>query len=134
MDVPGAFLQANMEDHVHMHFHGEMVDKLLEINLELYSPYIMVENGVQMMYVEMLKAISGTLCAAHLFWEQLQSKLIDVFIPNRYDGCVVNKMAYRKQLTVVWHVDDLNVSHCQGLVVESFISQWRVSMGKKHPL
>ena len=45
------------------------------------------------MYVELLKALYGTLCAAQLFWEQLWSMLIDEwnFIPNKYDSCVVNR-------------------------------------------
>ena len=32
MDVPSAFMQAEMEDQAHVRFHGEMVDKLLEID------------------------------------------------------------------------------------------------------
>ena len=32
------------------------------------------------------------------------------FIINPYDPCVANNMVVGKQLTVCWHVDDLNIS------------------------
>ena len=51
------------------------------------------------MYVELLKALYGTLRAARLFWEKLQGKLVNDwgFVPNRYDSCVVNKIVNGKQ-------------------------------------
>ena len=36
MDVPGAFMQADQDDLVHVWFTGAMVDKLLEIDEEMY--------------------------------------------------------------------------------------------------
>ena len=35
MDIPGAFMQADMDELVHVHFHGKMVHKLLKINHDL---------------------------------------------------------------------------------------------------
>ena len=94
LDVPGAFMQVDMDKLIHVWFHGEMVDKLLEIDHELYSSYVTEEQGEKVMYVELLKALYGTLRAARLFWGNLQAKLVKDwgFVPNRYDSCVVNKM------------------------------------------
>ena len=39
-----------------------------------------------------------------------------VVIP--YDSCVVNKMINRKQCTIIWHVDDLKLSHIEQSVLE----------------
>ena len=61
LDVPGAFLQVDMDELIHVWFHGEMVDKLLEIDHELYSSYVTEEQGEKVMYVELLKALYGTL-------------------------------------------------------------------------
>ena len=69
LDVPSAFMQVDMDELVHMHFCGEMVDKLLEIDHELYSSYVTEEQGEKVMYMELLKALYGTLRAAQLFWE-----------------------------------------------------------------
>ena len=102
LDVPGAFMQVEMDELVHVCFCGDMVDKLLEINHDLYSSYVTEEKGEKVMYVELLKALYGTLWAARLFWEKLQANLVNDwdFVPNRYDSCVVNKKVNNKQLTM----------------------------------
>ena len=60
------------------------------------------------MYVKLKKALYGTLQAALLFWKNLMNVLIEWgFVVNPYDWCVAKKMVNGKQLTIVWHVDDL---------------------------
>ena len=88
------------------------------------------------MYMELLKALYGTLRAAHLLWQKLSKQLIDVwgFVPNKYDDCVVNKMINGHQMTVVWHVDDLKVSHVDGGEVEKFVQQMEETFGKDTPV
>ena len=136
LDIRGAFMQVDMDKLVHMHFHGEMVDKLLEINHDLYSSYIFEEQGQKVMCVELLKALCGTLRAAQLFWGNLQAKLVNdwCFVPNRYDSCVVNKQVNNKQLTVAWHVDDLKVSHEEEKVLDEFIGMMEKEFGQDAPL
>ena len=64
------------------------------------------------MYVKLRKALYGTLQAAMLFWQDLTRTLTDWgFIVNPYDRCVANKMVNGSQCTVLWHVDDLKISH-----------------------
>ena len=84
LDVPGAFMQVDIDELVHVRFSGEMVDKLLEIDHELYSGYVTIERSEKVMYVELLKALYGTLRAARLFWEKLHAKLVNDwgFVPN----------------------------------------------------
>ena len=136
LDVPGAFMQVDMDELVHDWFQGEMVDKLLEIDHNLYASYMAVENGEKVMYVELLKALYGTLRAAWLFWEKLLAKLVNDwgFMPNRYDSCVVNKTVDGRQLTVAWHVDDLKVSHEKEEVLDDFIGMMQNEFGKDAPL
>ena len=136
LDVPGAFMQVDMDKLVHVHFCREMVDKLLEINHDLYSSYVTEEKGEKVMYVELLKALYRTLWAARLFWEKLQAKLVNDwdFVPNRYDSCMVNKKANNKQLTMAWHVDDLKVSHEEEEVLDEFIGKMEMEFGQDAPL
>ena len=136
LDVPGAFMQVDMDETVHVRFEGEMVDKLLEIDEHLYASYVTEEKGKKVMYVELLKALYGTLQAARLFWEKLQAKLVNDwgFTPNRYDSCVVNKKVNGKQLTVAWHVDDLKVSHQDETALDEFIAMMEEEFGKETPL
>ena len=66
VDVPGAFMHADQNDLVHVRFTGEMVDKLIEIDEEMYAPYVTWEANQEVMYVELLKALYGTIKAAEI--------------------------------------------------------------------
>ena len=74
LDVPGAFMQVDMDELVHVQFQGEMVYKLLEIDHDLYASYVTVEKGEKVMYVELLKALYGTLRAARAILGKVTSK------------------------------------------------------------
>ena len=136
LDIPGAFMQADIDELVHVRFRGEMVSMLLQIDSEMYKEYVMIEKGEQVMYMELLKALYGTLHTAHLFWQKLSKQLIDVwgFTPNKYDNCVVNKTINGHQMTVVGHMDDLKVSHVDVEEVDKFIMQIEETFGTDAPL
>ena len=125
LGVPGAFMQGEIDDLEHVRFTGPMVNMLLQIDHEMYKDYIVIERGEQVMYMELLKALYRTLWAAHLFWQKLSKPLIDVWgvAPNKYNNCVVNKMINVHQMTVVWYVDDLKVSHIDTGEKKKFVQQ-----------
>lgn len=67
------------------------------------------------MYVKLQKALYGLMRNALLFYNKLVSDLTgNGFELNLYDPCMANKMINGHQMTVCWHVDDLNVSHTDG--------------------
>jgi len=58
-----------------------------------------------------------------LFYRKLRKDLEQLgFKINPYDICVANKLINRKQLTILWHVDDLKISHKDKKVVDQFSS------------
>ena len=57
LDVPGAFMQAEIDELVHVSFTGEMVSMLLQIDHEMYKDYVVIEKGEWVMYMELLKAL-----------------------------------------------------------------------------
>lgn len=70
MDIPGAFMQVDLDDEtIHVRLTGKMVELLLEIDRELYEPYLVRERSEPVLYVQLLKALYGTIRAARLFWE-----------------------------------------------------------------
>ena len=77
-------MQADIDELVHVRFTGEMVKMLLHIDKEMYKEYAVTERGEQVMYMELLKALYGTLRAASLFWQKLSKQLIDEwgFVPT----------------------------------------------------
>ena len=71
-----------------------------------------------MLYVRALNAICGIMKAAFLFHQNFVGDLMTIgFELNPYDPCVVNKTINGKQLTLVWHVNDIKVSHVEAEVV-----------------
>jgi hypothetical protein len=112
VDIPGAFMQADIDEVVHVQFEGEMAEMLVRMDRKLYRKYVKDEDGKSVLYIELLKELYGTLKAALLFWKLLSSKLVSWgFTINPYDWCVANKMIDGTQCTVLWHVDDMKISH-----------------------
>jgi hypothetical protein len=88
------------------------------------------------MYVELTKALYGTLQAALLFWENLSKFLISElgFALNPYDSCVANKTIEGSQCTILWHVDDHKVSHASEKVIDQIIDKLEERYGQEAPL
>jgi hypothetical protein len=63
--------------------------------------------------------------AALLYYQHFVKDLKSIgFKINPYDPCVANKMVQGKQLTVVWHVDDLKVSHDVSTAIITKMADW----------
>jgi len=66
----------------------------------------------------------GTLQAALIFWRILSDTLKERgFKLNKYDQCVTNKMINGQQCTIIWHSDDIKLSHLKKTVMEDIIAQ-----------
>jgi len=53
---------------------------------------------------------------------------------NEYDKCVANKMINGKQCTIIWHVDDLKISHVEQKLVKDIIKRLEDKFGQESPL
>ena len=132
LDIPGAFMQAMIDEEVHIKFDGELIDLLCQVDPSL-SKFIGIENGKKVLYTQLNKALYGTVQASLLFWKRLSSFLIDKhgFERNPYDFCVVNKSVDGKQCTIVWYVDDMKISHVNSSVVDHMINMVKQEFGKE---
>ena len=75
-----------------------------------------------MLYVKPNMALYGLLKSPLLFYKTLRGELESMgFEVNPYDPCVANKTAKGSQLTKLWHVDDLKISHWKEDKVTKFI-------------
>ena len=111
-DIPGAFIQATMDDDVWIRFEGKMVNILVSIDKDLYGPCVCKYNGKTFIYAKAIKAIYGCPKSALLFYQLFSGELKEWgFEQNPYDACTFNKMTQGSQLTIVSHVDDCKVSH-----------------------
>ena len=135
IDIPGAFMQADMDDEVIIRFKGKMTELLIEVDEALYRPYAVMERGKMVIYVDLLKALYGTLKAADLFWEKFTATLTTLgFEINPYNGCVANKTINGSQCTLAWHVDDIKASHKDPKVADWIIETLKKEYGNEVPL
>ena len=138
-DVVGAYLKAFMDDFVIMKFVGPSVRILCELNPE-HERFVTTENGVEVLYVRLIKALYGCVKSALLWYELFAQNLKDMgFVLNPYDPCIANCAIDGKQCTIAWYVDDMKVSHVDPDVVTRIIQKLEerfdkmtVTRGREH--
>ena len=135
VDIPGAFMQGDQDETVHMRLEGTLAELLTKCDPKLYCQYVVEENNKPVLYVELIKALYGTLCAALIFWRKQSAKLIEWgFTINPYDWCIANKQINGKQCTLVWHVDDMKISHADSRIADTISNMLEQEFGKEAPL
>jgi hypothetical protein len=134
-DIPRAFMQADMEGEVHMKMEGTIAELLVKLDPKLYRKCVQTQHGKSVMCVKLKKALYGTLQAALLFQENLSKSLKEWgFEINPFDWCVANKMMDGKQCIILWHVDDIKISHANPKVVDRILGLLQGRYGKESPL
>ena len=124
-DVSGAFLQAYMDDFVVVVFEDDMVDLMVETEPSFGEYVYITSKGKKLLYVQLRKAMYGCLKAARLWWKEFSTHLTEQmgFTLNPYENCVANKDIEGSQCTIIWHVDDLKISHRSKEVVKEVVKQ-----------
>ena len=86
------------------------------------------------MYLRLKKDLYGTLHAMLLFYKDIAGELMERgFEQNPYDECIANKKNDSK-CTILWHVDDLKLSHMDSKVVNEIINMLNKINGKRYLL
>jgi hypothetical protein len=67
-DVVGAHLKAYMDDFVIMKFAGKLVDILCKLN-PTHNKFAVLEQGIKVLYVRLIKAIYGCVKSALLWYK-----------------------------------------------------------------
>jgi hypothetical protein len=128
-DIPNAFIQTLMpevkdgDERVMMNIIGVLVNMLVELNPELYGPYVVYEKNRRNKahYVQVMRAIYGMLEAAILWYKKIQGELEQKgFKFNPYDPCVANGTDKGSPYTLLFNVDDLKSSHKDSKVNDQF--------------
>jgi hypothetical protein len=142
VDIPGAYLSADMYEEVTMLLRGRLAGLMINTAPNIYRKYITVDAKNQpVLYVKLQKALYGCLRSALIFYLKFFRDIESQgFTLNPYDPCVANKVINGKQFTVAWHVDDIKMSHVDEKEVSKLITwlksvydeDMRVSRGKVH--
>jgi hypothetical protein len=76
-DIPAAFMQADIDEEVHIKFEGELVDFLVSIDPS-YKQCMLYERGKKVVFYSLLnKALYKTVQESLLFWMRLSAFLIE---------------------------------------------------------
>ena len=54
-------MHSDQDETVHLRLQGTLADLLVKCNPKLYRKYVVTEGGQQVLYVELIKALYGTL-------------------------------------------------------------------------
>lgn len=85
-DVPGAFMQANIDETIYIRMDGELARLLEKIDPSKYSKHLTHKDGKPVIYLHRNKALYGTLQAALMFCKELSGTLLGWgFELNPYD-------------------------------------------------
>jgi len=108
-----------------------MAELLCQTNPTKYRPHLRFGNDEPCIYVQLNKALYGTLQGALRFWEDLSTFLLGLgFTRNPYDWCVMNKEVMGTQQTILFYVDDIKMSHVKESVLLGTVSELKKRYGK----
>ena len=126
VDLPGFFLQTDQDKDatILLKLTGSIALLLVETDPIKWKKHLMKEDGRDVIYVICDKAIYGTMNAALLAYKKL-AKLFKgwSFVMNPYDPCVWNKMVGKYQMSIMFHIDDLLISHMKPETVTLYIKK-----------
>ena len=138
--LPDAFLYATNDKDVIMFMQGRLTKLMGMVAPQICFKFISIEKGQKVLYVKVHKALYGMLKSALLFYKKLRTDLeCKGYRINPHDACVANKIINSKQMTILWHVDDLKILHADPWEVTKIV-KWlgktcgniKLSRGKKH--
>ena len=137
VDLPGFFLQteADKDNQLILKLTGAVAILLVEADEDKWRKHLQKENGKWVIYVSCDKVIYGTMNAALLAYKKLAKLFREWgFVMNPYDPCVWNKMVGGKQMTIMFHIDDLLMSHLLPHIVTLFIKKLEQEYATRDPL
>ena len=71
VEIPGAYLSADMDDEVHIVFRGTLSEIMVASDPSLYRPFVSYETGKVVLYVRLQKSLYVCLKSALLFYKKL---------------------------------------------------------------
>ena len=130
--IPGNYLHSYSYGEVIMILEGRLAEILVSIYPNIYIKYVVLEKGVNVLYVKLPNAIYGLLHSKLLFYLKLATDLKNNgFIINPYDPCVSKKLVRGEDMTVVWHVDYPKVLHKDPFEATKFAQYLSMIYGNK---
>ena len=103
------------------------MDLLVSLDPVRYSKFVVTtKSGHQIIYMILVRDLYGIRQAAILFYKNLTNDLKTYgFQINDKDPCVSKKDIDGYQMTAIWHVNDIKISHPNPISASTFINWLR---------
>jgi hypothetical protein len=130
IDLPGFFLQTEQDELIMLRLTGSVAMLLVELDEKKWRKHLRKEDGRSVIYVTCKKAIYGTMNAALLAYKKLARLLKGWgFIMNPYEPCLWNRLVNQKQMSMLFHIDDIFLCHKSPVMVTLFIKKLEAEYG-----
>ena len=125
-DMLNAFVQTKLEhdnDNAIVCLQGPLAQMLHDLAPDVYGPFLWKDKASQpILFFCLLMTLYGIMKAVLLYYCCFVADIkSEGFALNPYDPCITNKIVDDSQLTLVWHVDDIKISHLKSSVVDNMI-------------
>lgn len=128
MDIPGAYLNAEMTNEVFLQLDTD-TSQILKALDPSYEKFAQVDGSV---IVQLDKALYGCVESAKLWYDLFSRILIELgFKVNRLEPCVFNKTVNGEQITICLYVDDLMITCKDKTVLDEVIKSLQDKFGAK---
>ena len=135
VNILNTFIQTKInykdgDDQIVMKINSHLVDLLTKLDPRAHKGCIVYEDGKQVLYLVVQRAIYGMLQSSLLYYKKFHGNLESQgFKFNLCDPCVANKKIDGEFHTALFHVDDLKASHKEKKVVDEFAEWLEVTCG-----
>ena len=135
--LPGLFLQTEHkgDERSLLKLTGEVALLLVESDPIKWEKYLRRDDGKWVLHAVCDRATHGTLNDALLSYKKLAKTFKEWdLIMNPYDPCVCNKEEKCKQLTIMFHIDNVVMDHLDAIIVTKCIKKLDEKHGANDPL
>ena len=135
IDTHNAFVQTRLEHKEYcavMRLQVRLIELMVKVDPKIYTKYMIIKlKGYTILYMRLLNTLYGIIKASLLYYKKFVKDLkLIIFALITYYPCVSNKIVRGKQLTVVFHVDDIKVSQRKTWVVTN-MDEWMKKTSKQ---
>ena len=97
VDIPGAYLSADMDDEVYVVFRGTLSDLMVTADPALYWPLVSYETGQAVLYARLHKALYGCLKRRTSILREVSGRSGGVWVQDKYIRPVCGQQYDRRE-------------------------------------
>ena len=107
-----------------------MAKLMKKIKSNIYTKLSAKEKCQTLIYTDLVCPLYGTLRDSFIFWHNLMGIMVnEEYVINPYHRCMANEVIDVRQYTIIWHANDLKLSHASDEVLVQQINMLDKELG-----